>query len=239
MPMEINGITKTRYKHWTDKGNPAFAKYLHTWGEAGTVTLKLKMTPKVKDQGVQCMFVGYALDHLSDTYRMWNPFTGGINESHDIIWLHRMYYSKPSKPGKEIAPIRFSVIDDDDNEPEPIPIQEAEEGEIIENEPYQGVYESDSDNEEDNESESEDEEPNVITTQSGRTVKPAMHLIEETRYVGRDELDSDIDIGLTQAEINYYEAMRDFPQGEFHPERWHVWELASVEDLPTQWNCMS
>jgi hypothetical protein len=164
MPVEINSITKTRYEHWTDKGNPAFAKHLSTWDEAGTVTLKSKVMPKVKDHGVQCMFVGYALDHLGDTYRMWNPLTGGIHESCDIIWLHRMYYSKPSKPGKEIAPIRFSVIDDDDNELEPIPIQEAEEGEIIKNEPYQAVHESDSDDKDDTESDSEDEEPNVITT---------------------------------------------------------------------------
>jgi hypothetical protein len=35
--------------------------------------------------------------------------------------------------------------------------------------------------------------------------------------VGRDELDSDNDIGLTQAKINYYEAMRDFPQEEYAP----------------------
>jgi hypothetical protein len=49
MLMEINGVTKMRYEHWTDKGNPIFAKHLHMWGEAGTVTLKSKMTPKVKD----------------------------------------------------------------------------------------------------------------------------------------------------------------------------------------------
>jgi aconitase B len=73
-----------------------------------------------------------------------------------------MYYSKPSKPGEEIAPIRFTVINEDDNGPESIPIQEAEEGEIIENEPYQGVYESDSNEEEDNESESEHDEPNFF-----------------------------------------------------------------------------
>jgi hypothetical protein len=86
MPLEINGITKTRNEHWTDKGNPAFAKYLHTWGEAGTVILKSKMTPKAKDRGVQCMFVRYALDHPGDTYRMWNPQTGGIHETRDVNW---------------------------------------------------------------------------------------------------------------------------------------------------------
>jgi hypothetical protein len=155
MPVEINGVTKTRYKHWTDKGNPAFAKYLHTWGEAGT---------EVKDRSVQCMFGGYALEHQGDTYRMWNPQTGGIHETRDIIWSHQMYYSKPSKPGEETAPIRFSVINEDDNGPESIPIQKAEKGEIIESEPYQGVYESDSNEVEDNKSESEDDEPNVITT---------------------------------------------------------------------------
>jgi hypothetical protein len=148
MPVEINGITKTRYEHWSDKGNPAFAKKLHTWGEAGTVTLKSKMTPKVNNRGVQCVFVGYALDHPGDTYRMWNPLTGGIHESCDIIWLHRMYYQQPSKPDEEIAPIRFNVIDDDDDEPLPIPIQEADEGEIIGNKTYQAVYESDNESDE-------------------------------------------------------------------------------------------
>jgi hypothetical protein len=57
IPIEINGITKTRYEHWSTTGNPAYAKYLRTWGEVGTVTLKSKMTPKVKDRGVQCKFV--------------------------------------------------------------------------------------------------------------------------------------------------------------------------------------
>jgi hypothetical protein len=62
-----------------------------------------------------------------------------------------------------------------------------------------------------------DEEFNVITTQSGHAIKPTQHLSEETRYAGRDEIDSDYGIELPQAEINYYEAMRDFPQKEFAP----------------------
>jgi hypothetical protein len=49
MPVEINGITKMRYEHWTDKGNPpAFAKHLRTWGEAGTVTIKIESGAKSK-----------------------------------------------------------------------------------------------------------------------------------------------------------------------------------------------
>jgi hypothetical protein len=43
-------------------------------------------------------------------------------------------------------------------------LNQAEEGEIIENEPYQAVYESDSDGKEDNNSDLEEEEPNAIIT---------------------------------------------------------------------------
>jgi hypothetical protein len=35
---------------------------------------------------------------------MWNPKTGGIHESQDVIWLKRMYYDK-SKNEDEISPM--------------------------------------------------------------------------------------------------------------------------------------
>jgi hypothetical protein len=72
IPIELDGVTVTRYIHWCGK-NSEFAKHLRTWGEAGTVMIKMKTTPKVKDRGVQCMFVGYTLDHPGDTYHMWDP----------------------------------------------------------------------------------------------------------------------------------------------------------------------
>ena len=37
-------------------------------GEAGTVKIKSKITPELADQGVQCMFVGYAHNHGGDVY---------------------------------------------------------------------------------------------------------------------------------------------------------------------------
>jgi hypothetical protein len=52
------------------------------------------MTPKLQDRGVQCMFVGYTLDHDGDRYRMWDPVTGGIHVTRDISWLKRMFYEK-------------------------------------------------------------------------------------------------------------------------------------------------
>ena len=65
----IDNKVATRYEHWCGK-NPEFAKHLRTWGEAGTVKIKTDTTPKLADRGVQCMFVGYAVDHPGDCYNM-------------------------------------------------------------------------------------------------------------------------------------------------------------------------
>ena len=67
MPIEIDGKVATRYWHWSGS-EPAFAKHLRIWGEAGTVKTKTSMTPKLLDRGEKCMFVGYALDHTGDCY---------------------------------------------------------------------------------------------------------------------------------------------------------------------------
>jgi hypothetical protein len=113
----IGDVTTTRYKHFCGK-NPKFAKHLRTWGEAGTVKIKTKTTPKLADRGVQCMFVGYAKDHEGDCYQMWDPKTKRVHETRDIIWLRRMYYTtKVLEPELAIEPDEELVQeDDDDNE---------------------------------------------------------------------------------------------------------------------------
>ena len=60
VPIEIDGQIKPRVEHWSGS-IPAFASNLRTWGEAGTVKIKSKMTPKMSDHGITCMFVGYML----------------------------------------------------------------------------------------------------------------------------------------------------------------------------------
>jgi hypothetical protein len=52
------------------------------------------------------MFVGYAKNHPGDTFRMYNPATGGIHKTHDVLWFRRMYYEKP------LSPNEFQVPDD-------------------------------------------------------------------------------------------------------------------------------
>jgi hypothetical protein len=37
------------------------------------------------------MFVGYASNYNGDCYRMWNPKTKKVSETHDVVFLNRMY----------------------------------------------------------------------------------------------------------------------------------------------------
>jgi hypothetical protein len=50
-----------------------------------------------------------------------------------------------------------------------------------------------------------------VSTRSGRQSKPRVRLVEQGLAA------TDYSIGLSQAETNYYEAMREFPEGEFAP----------------------
>ena len=50
-----------------------FAHCLCTVGEAGTVKIKMDTIPKLEDQGVHWLFVGYSLTHPSGCYRMYDP----------------------------------------------------------------------------------------------------------------------------------------------------------------------
>jgi hypothetical protein len=83
----------TRYEHWCGK-NPEFSAHLRTWGEVGTVKIKTNATPKIGDRGIQCMFVGYSLDHTAACYEMWDPATSRVHQTRDVIWLNRMYYNR-------------------------------------------------------------------------------------------------------------------------------------------------
>jgi hypothetical protein len=88
------GMEKTRYEIFYQGIKPKWAAHLRTWGEAGVVKLKTLATTKLEDRGVTCMFVGYAEDHSSDCYRMWDPKTNRVHVTRDIIWLRRMFFIK-------------------------------------------------------------------------------------------------------------------------------------------------
>jgi hypothetical protein len=98
----ISGETRTRYEHWCGK-LPKFAKCLRTFGEAGTVTLKMQGMSKLQDRGVQCMFVGYSLKHEGNCFRMWDPVTKRVHVTRDVLWLRRMFYPRGPELGPEEA----------------------------------------------------------------------------------------------------------------------------------------
>ena len=208
----------TRYMHFFGS-NPNFAKHLRTWGEAGTVKIKTKSTPKIADRGAQCMFVGYALDHSGNTYRMWDPITGGVHTSRDVIWLKRMFFEAP------VLALDIAVVDDVE-----VTIPQHEAGESLQDrvdqqiahpvgvveETAASLRESGDESEADTESEASAITPVVANTRSGRrTVKPT-RLIEETGAAmpDLDNLDA-YEIQLTRAEERYYEAMKQLQEGEF------------------------
>jgi hypothetical protein len=103
--LKLEGKANPRFKHWSGT-NPKFIEHLRTREEAGTVNLKDKSTSKVADHGIQCMMIGYLTDHTSNCYEMWDPSTGGIHTTWDIIWLKRMHFPKvtigPSTEGDNI-----------------------------------------------------------------------------------------------------------------------------------------
>jgi hypothetical protein len=50
--------------------------------------------PKLADRGVHCMFIGYADDHYSNVYCMWNPKTERVHTTRDVIWMKQMMLTK-------------------------------------------------------------------------------------------------------------------------------------------------
>ena len=70
-------------------------------GEAVTVTMKVTGTLKIADREITCMMIGYADDHDGDLYQMMNPNKERVTETRDVIWLHRMFFSKPKLSTEE------------------------------------------------------------------------------------------------------------------------------------------
>ena len=90
---EVDGLKQSWYEH-VFKKKLKFVKYLCTIGEAGTVKITNDTTPKLQDRRVHCTFVGYAVNHPEGCYRMYDPATHRVCQSHDVVWLHRMFYEK-------------------------------------------------------------------------------------------------------------------------------------------------
>ena len=217
-PVEINGVTKSRYNHWSNGSEPKWAKHLRTWGEAGTVKLTSLATRKLEDRGVPCIFVGYATDHDGDVYRMWDPRTGRVHETRDIIWLRRMFYTK--KEGATNADFDIVVPTpvytdgpavpnlgageggnmDITNAPTAEAAEEAPTAEAAEEAPAAEVTEEATAH-----VTVTQEAKGVTTTRSGRNVRVPARFREDDVAA----LNEDGGIELLPSEVRYIEAMRE------------------------------
>jgi hypothetical protein len=175
-------IKDTRYVHCGSK-NLNFTNSLHVWGEAGTVKIKTKMTPKLDDQGVQCMFVRYTLSHTGNTYRMWDLKTGGMHVSCDVIWLRQMFYKAKTgtnyvEVNAELAQgIHKTIEADEDEESSSTSSNKSSESSEIEEE--NDIVNEDEDTPQDipdDDQLDELEEPPVTRTRSGWTIQQPRRL---------------------------------------------------------------
>jgi len=97
IPVKIDDVYETRVEHF-EGPIPPFAERLRTWGEAGTVKIRNKTTPKLGDRGTTCMFVGYTQDHAGVCYEMLNMETKSIIQTRDVTWLGKTYFQADVGP---------------------------------------------------------------------------------------------------------------------------------------------
>jgi hypothetical protein len=205
--ISCNDIEDTRYIHWGSH-NPNFTNSLRVWGEASTVKIKTKTTPKLDDHGVQCMFVRYALGHTGDTYRMWDPKTGGVHVSCNVIWLRQMFYK--AKTGANYVEVNvepeetihknLEADEDASSSSESSKSSESSESEVELEEETENVHE-DEDTPQDTPDEDQPDEPQVTRTRSGRAVQQPRHFVED---IGAGVFET-----LTKAEQGYYQRLEE------------------------------
>jgi hypothetical protein len=64
---------------------------LKRFGEMCVPTTKNKIQGKLNNKGTVCVFVGYAVNHSDDVYRLLNPKTKSIIKSTDVVWSNKRY----------------------------------------------------------------------------------------------------------------------------------------------------
>ena len=206
--IELNEEAKTRFEHYLGK-LPNFTKYLRTWGEAGTVKIKTDTSPKLNDKGVQCVFVGYDLNHPGDCYIMYNPKTDKRLISRDVIWLRRMYYhnEEPDEmiTGSPKVAVITNVNPEVGEDGDDLSIQDEDVDEVVEEE------EKPDDKGENNNEQNENENKNVARSRSGRTIKAPNRLIEEIGYLIND-------LALTSVENRYTRELESIAEEQTEEE---------------------
>ena len=77
---------KCPFETFYQKDSPLKPEHLVQWGRLGFVTDRTKIKAKTKPRGFPAIMVGYAENHPSDCYRMFNPATNRVFISRDVTW---------------------------------------------------------------------------------------------------------------------------------------------------------
>ena len=96
----INNTTATRYEHWSGTF-PRYGRCLRVFGELGIVHVKSTTTKKLDNRGKRCFFLGNSLPHPPNTFRMFDPNTGRVNVTQDVVWMNKMFYREDYEPTTE------------------------------------------------------------------------------------------------------------------------------------------
>ena len=184
IPIELDGVIKTRVEYWCGE-LPEYAHHLWTLGEAGVVKLKSKTAVKLQNNGTTCMFVGCALNHKPDVYRMWDPFTNRVHTSRDVIWLKKMFFGSNMDNGEATADVDESMeAGEDSNLKAPNTFTDAREADKeelpvladrTEDDEAEAIEDNDDADEEQLDEVESDEEPKTIT-RSGRISRAPAYL---------------------------------------------------------------
>jgi hypothetical protein len=96
------------------KNRAKVLRNLKRFGEMCLMTTKNKIQGKLSNKGTVCVFVGYAVNHADDVYKLLNPKTKSIIKSRDLVCLIKIY-------GAWIKSKNYtSVSDDSDSEIDPM-----------------------------------------------------------------------------------------------------------------------
>ena len=131
------------------------------------------------------MFVGYALNHKPDAYRMWDPFTNRVHTSRDVIWLKKMFFGSNMDNGEATADVDESMeAGEDSNLKAPNTFTDAREADKeelpvladrTEDDEAEAIEDNDDADEEQLDEVESDEEPKTIT-RSGRISRAPAYL---------------------------------------------------------------
>jgi len=127
---------------------------MHVFGEIGVVNNAAPLRSKLANRGMHCMFIGYADNHASGTFKMFNLKTHRIWTTRDVCWVAATivkYNEMTNNPPMKQAD------DDDDNDvrPRPGPVTTTHQDDDDEDDDIEN--DADNDNEADDKDDNDDD----------------------------------------------------------------------------------